>query len=327
MAQDDALTYLRHGQTPFFRLPVAVGPLPPGTEAAVFGIPSDLGATYQPGARLAPWHVRRVSALLQGYHPAHGVDVFADLAAVDGGNVAFPPFSAPAMREAVEAHVAELAAAGAVPFAVGGDHAVTLPVLRALARRHGPLAVVHVDAHLDTSGPEIWGEPFHHGTPFRHAIAEGLVAPGALFQVGVRGPWGSAAEDAPSRGHGGRIFPADEVAERGAAAVGAELRRALEGRLTYVSFDVDALDPAFAPGTGTPVPGGLTSREAFALLRALAGTPLAGMDVVEVSPALDRGDQTATLAAHLLLEGLALLALAGGPVERRAPAPPQAQPG
>ena len=206
-----------------------------------------------------------------------------------------------------------VATADAAPFVIGGDHAITLPVLRALASRHGPLAVVHVDAHLDTSGPETWGEPFHHGTPFRHALAEGLIAKGALFQVGIRGPWTSADEDAPSRDHGARIYSADDVAERGATAVGAEVRRALEGRLTYVSFDVDALDPAFAPGTGTPVPGGLTTREAFALLRALAGTPIAGMDVVEVAPALDQGDRTSTLAAHLLFEGLALAALAGKP--------------
>ncbi|HET6436893.1 MAG TPA: agmatinase [Anaeromyxobacter sp.] len=310
MAQESALNYLSHGQIPFFRLPQAPGEVPPGTRAVLVGVPTDLGATYQPGARLAPWHVRRVSALVQGYHPGHRLDVFARVPAVDGGNVAFPPFDAAAMREAVEARAAAIAARGAVPFTVGGDHSITLPILRALSRQLGPLAVVHLDAHLDTSGPEIWGEPFHHGTPFRHAIAEGLVERGALFQVGIRGPWGSAADDAPSRGHGGRIVTADEVAERGAAAIGEEIRRALGGRRTYLSFDVDAVDPAFAPGTGTPVPGGLTSREAFAILRALSGTTLAGMDVVEVAPPLDAVDQTSNLAAHLLFEGLALLALA-----------------
>lgn len=307
MAQESALTYLAHGQIPFFRLPLAAGEIPPGTRAALVGVPTDLGTTYQPGARLAPWHLRRVSALVQGYHPVHRRDVFAEVPAVDGGNVAFPPFSAAAMRDAVEGRVAAIAAAGAAPFVVGGDHSVTLPVLRALARRHGPLGVVHVDAHLDTSGPETWGEPFHHGTTFRHAIAEGLVARGALFQVGIRGPWGSPEEDAPSRSHGGRVFSTEEVAERGAERVGCEIRTALGNRLTYVSFDVDALDPAFAPGTGTPVPGGLQSREAFALLRALAGTPLVGMDVVEVAPPLDVGDRTCTVAAYLLYEGLALL--------------------
>jgi agmatinase len=142
-------------------------------------------------------------------------------------------------------------------------------------------------------------------------MAEGLVVPGALLQVGIRGPWGSAADAAPSRAHGGRIVSADELGDRGAALIGTELRATLGARPTYLSFDVDALDPAFAPGTGTPVPGGLTSREAFVLLRALAGAALVGMDVVEVAPALDQGDRTSILAAHLLFEGLALLALAG----------------
>jgi agmatinase len=307
MAQDSALNYLSHGQIPFFRLPLAAGELPPGTQAVLLGVPTDLGTTYQPGARFAPWHVRRVSALVQGHHLSHRRDVFAELTVVDGGNAAFPPFSAAAMRDAVEGRVAAIATAGAAPFVVGGDHSITLPILRALAHRHGPLGVVHVDAHLDTSGPEIWGEAFHHGTTFRHAISEGLVAPGALFQVGIRGPWGSAEDDAPSRTHGGRLFTADEVAERGAARVGAEIRKALGDRSTYLSFDVDALDPAFAPGTGTPVPGGLQSREAFALLRAIAGVSLVGMDVVEVAPPIDVGDRTCTLAAYLLFEGLAML--------------------
>ena len=281
----------------------------PGTRAVLLGIPTDLGATYQPGARLAPWQVRRVSALLQGYHPVHKREVFASLAAVDGGNVAFPPFSPAAMREAVEEAAARVAAAGAAPFVVGGDHSVTLPLLRGLAKRYGPLAVVHIDAHLDTSGPETWGEPFHHGTPFRHAIAEGLVARGALFQVGIRGPLGAATDADLSLSHGGRIYLCEEVAERGAAAVGGEVRAGLGDHPTYISFDVDALDPAYAPGTGTPVPGGLSSREAFGLLRALHGAEIVGMDVVEVAPALDQGDRTATLAAHLLFEGLALLPL------------------
>ena len=308
MPQDSALAYVRHGQSPFFRLPVSVGVVPAGTRAVLLGVPFDLGTTYQPGARLAPWHVRRVSALVQPYHPIHRVDVFGEVPAVDGGNVAFPPFHPPAMREAVEVEIARIAAAGAVPFVLGGDHSVTLPVLRALAKARGPLAVVHVDAHLDTSGPEVWGEPFHHGTPFRHAIEEGLVAKGALFQVGLRGPFVSAGDAELSARHGARIVPVEEIDDRGAAAVGAELRRSIGARPAYVSFDVDALDPAFAPGTGTPVPGGLTTREAFALLRALAGVELAGMDAVEVCPALDAADRTAALAAHLLFEGLALLA-------------------
>jgi agmatinase len=309
VAQDSALAYVRHGQSPFFRLPVAAGAPPPGTRAVLLGVPFDLGTTYQPGARLAPWHVRRVSALVQSYHPVHRVDVFSALPAVDGGNVAFPPFHPPAMREAVEVEIARILAAGSAPFVLGGDHSVTLPVLRALAKARGPLAVLHVDAHLDTSGPEVWGEPFHHGTPFRHAIEEGLVAGGALFQVGIRGPMGSAGDADLSARFPSRLVSVEEIEDRGAAAVGAEIRHAIGARPAYVSVDVDALDPAFAPGTGTPVPGGLTSREVFALLRALAGVELAGMDVVEVCPALDAGDRTSALAAHLLFEGLALLAV------------------
>jgi agmatinase len=173
------------------------------------------------------------------------------------------------------------------------------------------VAVIHLDAHLDTSGPETWGEPFHHGTPLRHAIEERLVLPGQLHQVGLRGPWGGPEDGALAEEHGARAVTAEEVARRGATGVGAALREAIGDRPAYVTLDVDAVDPAFAPGTGTPVPGGLTSREVIALLRALAGVNLVGMDLVEVCPALDHADLTSHLAAHLLFEGLALAALRG----------------
>lgn len=311
MPQQSAFEYLSHGQTPFFRLPLVAGsqPLPPGTRAVLLGVPFDGGATYQPGARLAPFHVRRVSALLQGYHPIHGVQVFERVAAVDGGNVVFPPFHPGRMRERVEAEAAAIAGAGAVPFLVGGDHSIALPALRAASRVHGPVAVVHVDAHLDTSGPETWGEGFHHGTPFRHALEENLVAQGQLHQVGVRGPWGHPGDAGPGEAHGATVVMAEELGARGATAVAHDIRKAVGERPVYVSFDVDAVDPAFAPGTGTPVPGGLTSREALELLRGLAGLDLVGMDVVEVCPALDQADRTSLLAAHLLFEGLAIVAL------------------
>lgn len=312
MTQQSALEYLAHGQTPFFRLPQASasGPLPLGTRAVFLGVPFDGGATYHPGARFGPFHVRRVSALLQGYHPGHRVEVFERAPAVDGGNVVFPPFQPQAMRDRVEAQVGRVLAAGAVPFLVGGDHSIALPALRAAARVYGPLAVVHVDAHFDKSGPEVWGERFHHGTPFRHALDEALVLPGQLHQVGIRGPQGRADEDGPGAEHDGRVVSAFDLSERGVTAVAAEIRRAVGDRPLYLSFDVDAVDPAFAPGTGTPVPGGLTSREAIALLGGLAGVRLVGMDVVEVCPALDHADHTSLLAAHLLFEGLALVAVA-----------------
>jgi agmatinase len=307
MVQSPAFEYLRHGQTPFFRLPVE--PRPARADAVVVGVPHDGGTTYQPGARFAPYHVRRVSALVQGHHSVHQVDVFDALRAVDGGNVVFPPFDRAAMRDAVDAELAAIFAAGAAPFVVGGDHSVTLPALRAAARAHGPVAVVHVDAHLDTSGPELWGDDHHHGTPIRHALTEGLIAPAGLCSIGIRGPWGGGDDDALVRRHDARIVSADEVGDRGARRVGDELRERIGDRPVYLTIDVDGLDPAFAPGTGTPVPGGLSSREVVALVRALAGRRLVGMDVVEIAPGLDHADLTSHLGAHLLFEGLAVLAV------------------
>ena len=308
MPQQSALEYIRSGQTPFFRLPRGDPHALREVDAALIGVTFDVGTTYQPGARLAPYHLRRVSALVQSVHPAYGVDVFEEVRAVDAGNVAFPPFEPGAMREAVEHDVLAIAAAGAVPFVAGGDHSIALPVLRALFRKHGPLAVLHVDAHLDTSGPETWGTAHHHGTPFRHALAEGLIAPGRLVQVGLRATWSSLTDGGFARAHDARQVTIEEIDERGIAAVAQEVRERLGEGPVYVSFDVDAVDPAFAPGTGTPVPGGMTSRDAFRLLRALRGVKLAGMDLVEVCPPLDHADLTCHLGAHLLFEGLALLA-------------------
>jgi agmatinase len=313
MSQQMIATYLRHGQTPFFRLPSAdVGERGPaaygGARAVLLGVPYDGGCTYQPGARLAPYHVRRVSALVQSYHPVHRVDVFDRVRALDGGNVVFPPFSPAEVRARIEEEVAAVLAAGAVPFVLGGDHSVALPCMRAVAKKHGPLAVVHVDAHADTSGPQNWG-PHHHGTPLREALDGKLIAEGQLHQIGLRGPWGSSEEGLYTLAHGGRVFSVEDLMERGVADVLEEIMDAIGDHPTYLTFDIDAVDPAFAPGTGTPVPGGLTSREALQIVRSLVGVKLVGMDLVEVSPPLDFSDLTSHLAAHLLYEGLALLAV------------------
>ena len=314
MSQQSALAYLRHGQTPFFRLPMCAldGPRADayrGLDVVLLGVPTDAGTTYQPGARLAPWALRRVSALVQRYHATVGTDVFATLACADGGNVVFPPFDRAAMREAVEAEIGAVAGVGAVPIVVGGDHSIALPVLRALRAEHGPLAIVHVDAHLDTSGADVWGDDLHHGTPMRHAIREGLVAPGQLYHVGIRGSWGSPDDGALTLDAANRIYFLDEVVGRGVGRLGAELRERIGSRPTYLSFDIDAVDPAFAPGTGTPVPGGFSAREALALVRGLVGLRLVGADLVEVAPALDHADVTAHLGAALLFEMMAALAV------------------
>ena len=258
---------------------------------------------------MGPYHVRRVSALVQTFHPGHRVDVFGRIRGVDGGNIAVSPFDAAAARESIQAQVAAVLGAGAVPFLVGGDHSLSLPVLRAVAAKHGPVAVVHVDAHFDTSGPEVWGEAYHHGTPLRHALSEGLIAEGQLYQIGIRGAWGSAEDAAFGEGHGVKVVSADAVAAQGIDRIMAEVRQRIAARPVYLTFDIDAVDPAFAPGTGTPVPGGLTSREALSSVRGLAGVDLVGMDLVEVAPNLDHADITSHLAAYLLFEGAALLAL------------------
>ncbi len=276
-------------------------------DAVVLGVPHDGGTTYQPGARFAPYHVRRTSGLVQSYHPTHHVDVFARVTTTDGGNAVFPPFDRAAMREAVACMIDDAVTANTVPFVVGGDHSISAPILRALATAHGPLAVLHIDAHLDTSGPETWGDEHHHGTPIRHALAGGWI--GALASIGIRGPWGGRDDADLVRRHDALVMSPDELATRGLARVVAELRERFGARPLYVTIDVDGLDPAFAPGTGTPVPGGLTTRELFGLVRGLAGLNLVGMDVVEICPPLDHADLTCHLGAHILYEGLALLAV------------------
>ncbi|MBV8759530.1 MAG: agmatinase [Deltaproteobacteria bacterium] len=308
--QTSAFEYLRHGQTPFFRLPSVTWPAEP-VDAIVLGVPHDGGTTYQPGARFAPYHVRRTSALVQSYHPVHRIDVFARLEAVDAGNVVFPPFDRAAMRAAVGEMIGDAYAMRATPFVIGGDHSVTAPILRAAATAHGPLAVLHIDAHLDTSGPETWGDDHHHGTPLRHAIGEGSIAPGALASIGIRGSWGAPDESDLVRRHDALIATPDDVVAHGIPRLVAQLRERFAGKPLYITVDVDGLDPAFAPGTGTPVPGGLSTREVLAILRGLAGLHVVGMDVVEISPALDHADLTCHLGAHLLYEGLALRAVRG----------------
>ncbi|HVO29307.1 MAG TPA: agmatinase [bacterium] len=311
MNQQPAAEYLRHGQIPFFRLPMADlargAEAYAGADAVLLGVPYDGGTTYQPGARLGPYHLRRVSALVGGWHPAHEVQVFEKIRAFDGGNVPVPPFDAALMRDLVEREVSNVLAAGAVPLIAGGDHSVTLPVLRAMAKKHGPVALVHVDAHFDASGPEVWGEAWHHGTFLRHAIEEGLVERGQLHQVGMR-VYKDRGERKVVDEHRARVHPIEEVESRGIAAIGAEIRAGVGTRPVYVTIDVDGIDPSFAPGTGTPVPGGLSARETITLLRTLAGARIAGFDVMEVAPPLDHADLTVNLGAHLLFEALALLA-------------------
>jgi agmatinase len=303
----DAFVSPRFGQVAtFMLLPMAASA--EGLDVALLGIPYDGGSSYRTGARFGPRAVREQSSLIRPWHPVLKVLPFERLRVADCGDVDVAPISIERTYAAIERRVAEIVEQGAVPVSVGGDHSVTLPILRALARRHGPVGLVHFDAHPDT-WDEYFGSKFFHGTPFRRAVEEGLLDPRRMIQVGIRGPLYSADDFAFHDRHGIEVIRIESVKEQGTAWVGERFGR-LRGGPVYCSFDIDAVDPAYAPATGTPEVGGLSSYEALALVRALAGVTLVGADVVEVSPQFDGpGQITSLLAANLIFELVSLLAL------------------
>lgn len=295
------------GVATFLRLPQRETPR--GLDVLLCGAPFDGGTTYRPGARFGPRAVREASALSRGYHPEHALDVFERLRCADGGDILCIPMSTERSLENIRVRVHEILRAKAVPMLVGGDHTITLGALRAIAAVRGPVGLVHFDAHSDTFGPA-WDVDLHHGTAFRHAVQEGLLRRGDVVQIGIRGPF-TAAEDLEfARKSGFAIVGVDEVRERRASVERRLARLARRGPF-YVSVDMDALDPAYAPGTGTPVPGGLTTWELLRMLRALAGVEVAGCDVVEISPDHDKGGNTALVAVAILGELLAAIAAGG----------------
>jgi agmatinase len=283
-----------------------------GVDAAVYGIPYDTATSFRTGPRFGPEAIRSASALLRPYNPALGVDVVEALSIIDYGDLPVSPGDTRRTYKQVEEALAPLVEAGIFPLALGGDHSVTLAELRVLARRHGPLALVQLDAHGDT-WDEYFGQRFFHGTTFKRALEEGLIEPAASVQAGLRGSLYGPDDLESARELGFAVIPCDQlrILEPGGFA---GLVRARAGkRPVFVSFDVDVLDPAFAPGTGTPEVGGLSTAEALAFLRALRGIDLAGADVVEVSPPYDGpGQQTALAAATVAYELLSLRALAQG---------------
>ncbi|MFT3928177.1 MAG: agmatinase [Myxococcales bacterium] len=292
------------GVPSFLRLPVHDDPR--DVDVMIVGAPFDGGTSYRPGARFGPRGVRAASALTRGFHPDPGLDLFDHLKCCDGGDVAAVPLSVDETLRRIEERLSEIAQAGAIPAMVGGDHTVSLAGLRALAKIHGPLGLIHFDAHSDTYGPA-WGFNVHHGTIFRNAVEEGLLRTHDVVQIGIRGPFTEAHDLAFAEKAGFEIVMIDEV-KRDLERVKARLARFHNGAPTYLSFDMDAIDPAYAPGTGTPVPGGLTSFEALSLLRGVAGVSLVGLDVVEISPDHDATGNTSLLAATLLAQMLATLA-------------------
>ena len=293
------------GLATFARLPTAEQV--PRWDIALVGVPFDGGTSYRPGARFGPAAVRQGSRLLRPYNPAVDTLPFARAQVVDGGDIACTPFSAEEAVAQIEAAADDLLVNGGRMVAVGGDHTVALPLLRATSRRHGPLALVHFDAHLDT-WDTYFGQRFTHGTPFRRAWEEGLLLRDRSIHVGLRGPLYSDTDLSDDSGMGFAQITSDDVEARGVADVVAHILARVGDAPVYVSVDIDVLDPAHAPGTGTPEAGGLTSRELLALVRGLAPAAVVGGDVVEVSPAYDHAEITAVAAAHVLYELVTLMA-------------------
>jgi agmatinase len=294
----------------FMRLPHVEEPR--GLDVAIVGVPFDGGTSYRPGSRLAPREIRAQSSLIRPYNYFQKVAPFDRLNVADIGDIDAPPISIDKCFDVVESRVGAIADAGARPIVVGGDHSISLPILRALARCHGPLALVHFDSHIDT-WDEYFGSKYFHGTPFRRAIEEGVIDGKRFIQIGIRGPMYGADDFDFHREHGITMIDIDQVKERGVAWVLDRIRMAVSGP-TYMTFDIDVVDPAFAPGTGTPEVGGLTSHEAQRLVRGLAGLSLIGGDIVEVAPPYDGpGQITSLLAANIMFEFLCAMARGSRP--------------
>ena len=306
----DALVTPRFaGVRTFARLPHVELPRD-DVDAAVIGVPFDTATSFRSGARFGPEAIRSASMLLRPYHPVLGVDVFGTLSLVDGGDLNVTPGNAVRTTEQIDEQLRPLLAAGIVPLVLGGDHSIVLGELRAQHAAHGPVALVLLDAHADT-WDQYYGERYFHGTPFRRAIEEGLVDPARSLLAGMRGSLYGPEDVEVPRELGFEIIAGPDLVAMTPDQYGDRVRARVGDGPAYLSFDIDVLDPASAPGTGTPEVAGLEPREALAFLRALAGIEFSGFDVVEVAPAYDTpGQVTALHAAAVAYDLLALLAVA-----------------
>jgi agmatinase len=274
---------------------------------AVLGAPFDSGSSYRPGARFGPAAVRAASKLLRPYHPALDIHPWGERQVADAGDAAINPFDLEAAVADVERAAGEVLERAERVVTIGGDHTIALPLLRAVHARHGQPALVHFDAHLDT-WDTYFGASYTHGTPFRRAAEERLLDVERSLHVGIRGPLYAGSDLADDAALGYAVISTARISAEGVAAAVDRIRERVGDRPLYVSVDIDVLDPAHAPGTGTPEPGGLTTRELQELLRGLDGLPIAGADIVEVAPAYDHAELTALAAGQVAYELLALLA-------------------
>jgi agmatinase len=294
------------GPATFARLPTI--DQVPRWDIALVGVPFDSGTSYRPGARFGPGAVRQGSRLLRPYHPELETLPFERGQVVDAGDIACSPFDIEGAVTQIEEAADELLAGGGRIVAIGGDHTIALPLLRATARRHGPLALLHFDAHLDT-WDTYFGQRFTHGTPFRRAWEEDLLLRDRSAHVGLRGSLYAMSDVSDDTAMGFLQISSADVITRGMADIVTQLIERVGDAPLYISVDIDVLDPAHAPGTGTPEAGGMTSRELLAILRGLAPLSLVGADVVEVAPAYDHAEITAIAAAHVMYDLVTMMAL------------------
>src|SRR5215469_4041262 len=279
-------------------------------DVVIAGVPFDSGTSYRPGARFGPAAVRQGSRLLRPWHPGLQVSPLLSQQVADAGDIVCNPFDIKEAVGQIESAASDLLEGAGHLLAIGGDHTIAYPLLRATRRKFGPVALIHFDAHLDT-WDTYFGAPITHGTPFRRAAEEGLFIREHSIHVGLRGPLYAASDLEQDAGLGFRALSAMEIERGGIDSAVAEIMDCVGDAPIYVSVDIDVLDPAHAPGTGTPEAGGLTSRELLGILRGLAGRPLAGADVVEVAPAYDHAEITSIAAAHVIYELMALMLLGG----------------
>jgi guanidinopropionase len=296
------------GISTFMRLPYLAPTQAPGEiDIALLGIPFDGATTNRPGARLGPRQVREASSMMRLVNYGTLVAPYDLCVCADVGDVPVNPIDVQDTLRRIEAEVAYLHRGGVTPLSIGGDHIISYPILRALGSEK-PLGMIHIDAHSDTGDVYFGGQKLTHGTPFRRAIEDGVLDPKRMVQIGIRGTMYSADERDWALDQGIRIIDMEEVTEKGISYAIAEARRIVGTEPAYFTFDIDSIDPAFAPGTGTPEIGGFTSREALQLVRGFRHLNLIGADVVEVSPPLDQSGGTALVGASIAFELLCLLA-------------------
>ncbi len=279
-----------------------------GVDVVVMGVPFDSGVSYRSGTRFGPRKIREASLTLWGHNPTMKITPNEILKVVDYGDVSVIPTSIEHTMRAITETADVVLDANTTLITLGGDHSIALPLLRAHAKKYGKLSLVHVDAHIDTWEAEFESVPYSHGTPFRYALQEGLIRAGEYLQIGIRGPVSNTNDYADAARLGARTITIHQVFERGIPDILKEVHQRMTGPV-YVSIDIDAADPAYAPGTGTPEVGGLTSYQLLQLVRGLRGLNLVGFDLVEVSPPYDHGDITAVLASNIVFEYLSLIAL------------------